>query len=125
MKLKPILIIATIFLSASNVFLLVEIAKTRAELAKTQIMIEKCHQENETLVFLDLLMEKVLKNEGEINFDDRLLLENAVRAIGDSAILKYWNRLTSGQNENEMQKEMKNLLAALVKKVKNGCSVPK
>ena len=67
--------------------------------------------------FLNLFIEKVLKSNQEITFEDRLKLENAVRDINDPEILATWEQFTGGTNEAENQKGVKELLATLVKKI--------
>ncbi len=74
---------------------------------------------NEKVInFLDLFIEKVLKAEKEIDFDTRLEIENAIRQIGDQEILDQWNKFVNSRDEETAQKEVKNLLEILVKKIK-------
>lgn len=73
---------------------------------------------NEKIVnFTKLFIEKVLKSEGEVDFETRLTLENSVRAIGDEEILNQWEKFTESDTERQAQIEVKNLLEMLVSKI--------
>ena len=67
--------------------------------------------------FLSLFIEKVLKTDKEVSFEDRLKLENAIRDINDPELLAKWEAFTSGANEFEIQKGVKDLLEALARKI--------
>jgi hypothetical protein len=69
--------------------------------------------------FNQLFVEKVLKAQGEIDFDTRLQLENAARAVGDKDILAQWQKFTDSKTEAEAQAEVKNLLSLLANKTTN------
>ena len=62
------------------------------------------------LDFTKLFVTKVLKADGEVSFDDRLLLENTVRAIDDKAVFDQWQKFVNAQSSLEAQIEVKNLL---------------
>jgi len=68
--------------------------------------------------FAGLVVEKVLKAQGEVSFDDRLQLENMVRETKDSELLAQWNKFTSSKDEGSAQQEMKNLLGLIIGKLK-------
>jgi len=70
------------------------------------------------LSFAKLFIEKVLKAEGEIDFETRLELENAVRNIEDNDILFQWQRFVESETEEDAQVEVKNLLELLIDKIK-------
>ncbi len=73
---------------------------------------------NEKIVnFIKLFIEKVLKSEGEVDFETRLALENAVRSIDDEEILNQWEKFTESDTEGQAQIEVKNLLEMLVSKI--------
>ena len=67
--------------------------------------------------FLDLFIQKVLKLDKEVPFEDRLRLENAIRDINDPEILVKWEQFTSASTETQIQASVKNLLEALVNKI--------
>jgi hypothetical protein len=73
---------------------------------------------NEKIInFLKLFITKVLKAEGEVDFETRLKLENAVREIQDKEILDQWIKFTESKTEDESQKNVKDLLEILVNKL--------
>lgn len=110
---------AILILIAGNVFAGFLYFQAKNELKQVQSLLAMGNEENKTLIFLDLLVGKVLNNAGEVSFDDRLLLENSVREIGNTAILDEWSRFSNSQTEDEAQAAMKNLLSLLVKNIKN------
>ena len=89
-------------------------AKETADLQK-QIETQKT---NEKVVrFLDIFIQKVLKTDKEVSFEDRLKLENAIRDINDPELLAKWEAFTNGTNEAQIQQGVKDLLEAIVKKI--------
>jgi hypothetical protein len=120
MKNKSILLIALIILlAAGNVFFGWKALTYRAEL-KTERGAVKAEGINKQVAeFNQLFIEKVLRAQGDIDFDTRLQLENAARAIGDKEILAQWQKFTDSQTEAEAQVEVKNLLSLLAKKTIN------
>lgn len=73
--------------------------------------------DKKVLAFAELFIDKVLKAEKEVSFDERLKLENAVRDLNDKEILTQWEKFTNSKTEAEAQEEVKNLLELLVKKI--------
>ena len=67
--------------------------------------------------FAKLFIEKVLKAQGEVSFEERLKLENAVRDLNDPEILAQWEKFTGSKTEADAQQEVKNLLSLLVNKI--------
>lgn len=67
--------------------------------------------------FLALFIQKVLKVDKEVSFEDRLTLENSVRGIDDPEILSKWEKFTQGSNESQIQQSVKDLLELLVNKI--------
>lgn len=93
--------------------------QTKAELSRAQNAAIQNQAESKSLNFLEMLIAKVLQNEGEVSFDDRLLLENAVREIKDPLILSEWTKFSNSETEDEAQAAMKNLFSLLAKNIKN------
>jgi hypothetical protein len=119
MNTKPITIICVLILLAGNVVLGVLYFNARRELAQAQGAAAG-RQTNEKIAgFAGLVVDKVLKAQGEVSFDDRLQLENAVRDTKDADLLAQWKKFTDSQNETAAQTEMKNLLGLLVEKIKS------
>lgn len=105
-----LLIFGVVFFGVDNYFKSKQIKELQAE-ADTR------ETNNGAIVFLDLFIKKVLRSEGEISFEDRLQLENAVRNIKDPVILEKWEKFTGAETEPQIQESVKNLLEALVKKI--------
>ena len=70
--------------------------------------------------FANLVINKVLNASGEVSFDDRLSLENAVRDTKDTQLLAQWNSFTAAKDEAGAQQEMKSLLSLLISKMNFG-----
>ena len=90
-------------------------ASTELSLVKSQLALQK-HDERVTQ-FLSMFVKKVIKADKEISFDDRLVLENTVRSIGDKEILTQWKKFVDSKDQKEAQKNTKDLLGLLVDKV--------
>lgn len=69
------------------------------------------------VVFSRLFVEKVLKAKNEVPFEERLQLENSVRALNDKSILDQWEKFTQSKTELEAQENVKELLSLLVNKL--------
>lgn len=69
------------------------------------------------LTFTKLFIEKVLKAQGEIDFETRLKLESAVRELEDEKILASWQKFTNSATEKQAQDSVKELLSLLVDKI--------
>jgi len=75
-------------------------------------------QVNEKILnFSQLFFEKVLQGTKEVSFDDRLQLENSVRALNDKEIFDSWTKFTNAKNQNEVQKNFYNLFQLLLNKI--------
>ncbi|MEK7542376.1 MAG: hypothetical protein AAB524_01610 [Patescibacteria group bacterium] len=116
-KFKVLLVILVLLL-ASNVFFAMQYIATQHELQEVQAALETQNINEKTLAFTQLFIEKVLKSETEVDFETRLQLENNVRGMGDQEILTQWQKFTESKNEQEAQKEVKNLLGVLMAKIK-------
>jgi len=76
------------------------------------------YQHNEKVInFAKMFVSKILKADGEVSFEDRLALENAVRDINSQPIFDQWQKFINAKNETEAQIELKNLLELLINKV--------
>lgn len=105
------ILVAGNILLGVNYFIAQENIKTLERNVKTQQYSAK------VLQFTNLFIEKVLKAQTEVSFKDRLKLENSVRDLNDPEILVQWQKFTASQTEQDAQKEVKNLLELLVKKI--------
>lgn len=113
-----ILAIIIIFLVFGNIFLGINYFLNCRELSETEKRIETIRVNGKVVNFMQMFVEKVLKAESEISFENRLKLENAVRDLGDKKVLSDWENFTASKTEAEAQENVKNLLDTLVKKIK-------
>jgi len=112
-----ILAVLILLLLLGNIFFAV---KYFLQIKETQIMQKEVANRRtnaKVVIFLDLFIEKVIKTDKEVSFEDRLQLEKAIRDIDDPDLLSKWQKFTDGNNEDELQKGVKDLLGALVKKI--------
>ena len=117
MKKKTVLLgLVIALLVVGNVVLSVKTSRLRRELSLAQETVTTGRIQDQVVAFTRLFIEKVLKAEGEVDFETRLELETAVRALGDEAILQAWQKFTESETEAEAQAEVKNLLTVLVEK---------
>lgn len=68
------------------------------------------------LHFARLFVDKVL-TQGNVSFEERLQLENAVRDTKDEELLKLWSSFLESKTEAEAQEKVKALLTTLLKKI--------
>jgi hypothetical protein len=111
-------VVIILLLLASNVYFISKYLGLQREIKEIEAASETPKINGRILNFTDLFIKKVLKAEGEIDFETRLQLENAVREIKDEEILSQWQKFTEAKNEAEAQNEVKNLLELLVSKIK-------
>ena len=105
-----LLIFSNIFLSVKYFLQAKEIVSLKREI--------KDQQTNEKIAaFFSLFIQKVLKTDKEVSFEDRLQLENSIRSIDDSELLQKWEKFTGGTNETEIQSGVKDLLEILARKI--------
>lgn len=126
MNRQKLIIILLICLIVMNIFLLyryllitkeVEKIKIASSLPEKNAVIFPNTKNEKIINFLKLFITKVLKVEGEVDFETRLKLENAVREIQDKEILDQWIKFTESKTEDESQKNVKDLLEILVNKL--------
>jgi hypothetical protein len=126
MNRQKLIIILIIGLIVMNIFLIYRYLLLAQEIEKMKVtsgLPEKSaiifpNTKNERIInFLKLFITKVLKTEGEVDFETRLKLENAVREIQDKEILDQWIKFTESKTEDEAQKNVKDLLEILINKL--------
>ena len=120
--MNPILQRRLVFAVISILFSGCVLLGTQLYVSSTELKIKTMtlmdYQTNEkVLEFTDLFIKKVLQSKGEVSFEDRLKLENAVREIGDENILNQWQKFTDSQNDDQAQEECKTLIAMLIGKI--------
>jgi len=112
------LIILFFILLGFNIFFGMKYYYTLQELKKTRTEIKQQEINEKVLNFTSFFIKKVLKGEEEVSFEDRLKLENGIREINDQALLDQWIRFVNSQDQEQAQKEVKELLEMLVKKIR-------
>lgn len=111
------LIVLIIIFALSTVYFLTQCFLTKMQLEKANDII-RAQQVNEKIVFFtQLFIDKVLSGEAEVSFEDRLQLENAVRAINDDEIFSQWQKFVKGGVDQENQQNLTKLLKLLVTKI--------
>lgn len=88
-----------------------------AEKRKNQDLEQSIHLHTSVLNFANLFINKVLRTTGEISFEDRLKIENAVRDTNDKEIYDQWQKFVNVQTEAQGREEIKNLLQLIVNKL--------
>lgn len=89
---------------------------SRAE-RQAAALVERSRLNIQTLEFTRLFVGKVLRTDGEVDFETRLDLENKVRALGNKEILDSWQKFLNSQTEAEAQENVKDLLTVLLARV--------
>lgn len=117
MQHKLIYIVVIVVLSVGIMASLVGYYSVSVELSTTKAELAMQNNNKLTLDFLGMFVKKVIKADKEIGFEDRLELENAVRRLGDVAILAQWKKFTDSKTESEAQNNTKDLLDILVGKI--------
>lgn len=115
---KIILAIVVLLLLAGNVFLGYKYFTGQKQVEQSQLALENQKLNNKVLDFTKMFIQDVLKAQGEIDFNTRLKLENAVRDLNDEEVLNQWGKFTGSQTEAEAQDNVKLLLELLVSKIK-------
>ncbi|MFH1099193.1 MAG: hypothetical protein V1723_04750 [Candidatus Uhrbacteria bacterium] len=110
-------VLFAVLIVAAFALLLVSYQTTRRELASAQVALAVRQTNIEVRDFTALLIDDVLRADDEVGFETRLRLENAVREIGDEAILAQWQKFTGAKTEREAQRALVDLLGVLVGKI--------
>jgi len=119
MKIKIALIIGMGILLICSVFFASKYFSAKKEIIglKQELSKNKDSGSGKVLTFGQLFIEDVLEAEGEVDFETRLKLENAVRDLNDEELLNQWKLFIASQDEAGAQKEVRNLLKMLINKV--------
>jgi len=120
-KRLPVVIILIVVLLLGNIYFFKKYSNTKKELG--QIKPEIIHESDKDvniaiLDFFKFFIGKVLESEGEVDFETRLDLENAVRDLHDEEILEQWKKFTTSENEEGSQEEVRNLMKLLISKIR-------
>lgn len=93
------------FISVNN-----ELKSIKQEAIQTEV-------NQSVIAFMNLFIDNVLKNNSVVDFEDRLKLENSVRAIGDDNIKADWDTFINSNTQTEAQDNVVKLLSALINKI--------
>ena len=107
-----------VLLLISNIFFAWSFFSISDELKTLEGSREQVMTNAKVLDFTAMFIKEVLKAEGEVNFETRLSLENAVRDLKDEEIIEHWQRFVGSKTEPEAQQSVKDLLEVLVNKIR-------
>jgi len=83
--------------------------------AQSAILAQQINEK--TLRFANLFVDKLLSGQAEVSFEDRLELENSVRALNDQQIFVQWQKFTKSASQPDAQRNLGDLLKLLIKKI--------
>ena len=106
-----------VILLAAAIALIGQNYVVRQNLAIAENTIESYQYNEKILSFSKLFVTKVLKTEGDVSFEDRLKLENAIRDINDKAIFNQWQEFVNSESQIQAQIAVKDLLELLITKI--------
>lgn len=69
------------------------------------------------IAFNKIFVDKVLVEESQVSYEDRIKLENAVIATQDTEIIDQWHSFLNAKSEAEAQQETKKLLFLFANKL--------
>ncbi|MBI2630992.1 hypothetical protein HYW73_02130 [Candidatus Nomurabacteria bacterium] len=104
-------------LIAGNIFFGLNYYNTLQELQTVKNSPAGTDVNGKILDFTAMFVKEVLQAEGEVDFETRLRLENAVRDLKDAEIMAEWQKFVASQTEKEAQDSVKRLLGILVEKI--------
>jgi len=107
-------------LLALTAILLFQYKEIKDRFMDTDGGVEMATESARALNFLDDFATIVLGSTEEINLEDRLRLENEVRALGNKEILDIWQAFTEAGTDQEAQEYVIKLLRLLIAKVREG-----
>jgi hypothetical protein len=114
---RIILLIALGVLVIGNVYFFIQSKTLSKQLTTANEQITAVDIDQKVVNFSRMFIDGVLNSNKEVDFNERLKLENAVRDIKDEEILGQWNKFVNATTEVQAQVEVKNLLSLLMKKI--------
>lgn len=115
---KKTLIIIILLIVSNIIWLWVFNVKSN-KLQKAEAELATVVQNKKILAFQKMFVEKVLKSNGEVDFNTRVDLQNAVKDINDSEITNIWQGFLSAKTERDGQEKVKSLLSTIASKCYN------
>ena len=116
-KKKTIIVIIIALLVLGNIGFGIGYFLQKAENQKIKEELGNQQMNVKIINFSNLFIDKVLKAKNEVSFEDRLKLENSVRALNDEEILSDWQNFTKSKDAAEAQTNVLILLKALANKM--------
>lgn len=110
---NKIVLILVILLIASNVAWVIEHSSQNAAIKKAQAELAGVVYNKKVLAFQKLFVDKVLKSNGDVDFNTRVELQNSAKETNDETIIKAWNNFLASKTEGEGQARVKELLSLL------------
>ncbi len=89
----------------------------RIELNNAQKLLKVQQINEKALSLTKFFVEKVLQGQSEVNFEDRLKLENAVRDLNDQKVFLQWQKIVKSKTDKETQQEVGAFLNLLLNKL--------
>jgi|SRR3989338_2989379 len=117
MTAQKLLTIFFIISLSLNVYFAAQFILLKMDLKNTAEQLRVQQSDEKALAFMNLFVNKILLAEGEVNFEDRLKLENAVRELNDAEVFSHWQNFTNGANESAAQYEVGKIFSLLLKKI--------
>lgn len=114
---KIIVIIIVLVLTVVNAISYFKILSLRSNLDSIKVELNSNIKNKKVASFQKLFIDKVLMSDGNVDFNTRVELQNAVTDINDATISKAWDSFLGVKTEIEAQKKVKELLFILANKV--------
>lgn len=83
---------------------------------KNQSVLQSAGADKKVLAFRTMFTQNVLLSDKPIDFDTRLSLETAVRALNDPEIFGQWQAFINSQTQDDATAQAKKLLELLIQK---------
>ncbi len=117
MEKTKILTVIIIILAIGNIFFAWMYVSAKVEIRQLETKVKSQEVNAKILNFTQLFMDKILGGGKTVSFDDRLTLENAVRALNDQEIFNSWETFTKANDPAEVQADFYALFRLLLKKI--------
>ncbi len=114
---KKIITLLWIVLALTNIFWAVEYFKEKNARQTALAELAEVSQSRKVALFHKLFVNKVLKADGEVDFNTRVELQNSANNTGDKEVIEAWQNFLASKTELEGQRRVKELLSILVNKV--------
>jgi len=102
-RLKIAVILTVTILLAGNIFFAVLYVNSQKKINSSNNSLTSSHINFSVINFNKLFVEKVLRSQGSVSDDDRLILEKAATDTNDAEIIAEWHKFLVSTNENKAQ----------------------